>query len=201
MMETLWTNNGSFYGGYRTRTFAEVFPTYTDFLDFYKNGAFPQTVTEQHTEWGGDIHTVYYLLLSRYANHRVASSDEERFKFDLMATIFKYGPTWAKKLEIQYRLCSLTADEIQAGSEAIYNSADHPGKALDNDNEILKGVNQQNRTRYVKSKVEAYGQLWATITADVTEEFLSKFKKLFTIDVYPSDNLWYEIPAEYGGDN
>ena len=49
--------------------------------------------------------------------------------------------------------------------------------------------------------MEAYGQLWETITADVTEQFMTKFKKLFTIDVYPSDNLWYEIPAEYGGDN
>ena len=67
-----------------------------------------------------NITTVYYLLFARYASNHINSDYPEQWKMKIMSTIFKYGPTWAKRLQIQEKVRDMTDDEILKGDIAIY---------------------------------------------------------------------------------
>lgn len=184
----LWTANDSMFGNFQTKTFQEVWDNADDFVAFYKdNGGIPVTIAPDTT-----AKILYYLLYSRYGNDPIASSDVNRFKWQVMSTIFKYGPTWEKRLEIQEELRDLTLEELQSGTLAVTNNALNPGNKLSKDDELIKNVNQQSRTNYKKGKVEAYAQLAALLETDVTESFLAKFKPLFIKVAMPGIDLWYE---------
>lgn len=184
----------SVYGNYRTRTFNDIYPTFDDFKDdtaIYNsiglNPNFKETTNQ----------TLFYLLSARYGNSSVANSDESQFKLKLFSTIFQYGPTWEKRLSIQTDLRALTEDELLTGNKAIYNHSFNPSTAPSTDTlDELPTINDQNVTKYKKSKMDAYANLMALLEKDVTEEFMNKFKKLFLIIVEPQLPLWYLTELE-----
>lgn len=179
-------NGSSLYGNYRTRTFANIYTSVEDFLSDYKEVRIPQKLTDELAA------TLYYLLYARYGNSNIASSDETQFKYKVFSTIFMYGPAWQKRLELQEKLMGLTDDELMRGSTAIHNTALNPSQAPSTQTlEELTYINQQNATKYKRSKLEAYASLYALIETDVTEEFIGKFKKLFLTVVAPEEPLWY----------
>lgn len=179
-------SNRSLYGNYRTRTFSDIWTKYEDFKAYYDADYLPKKITEQ------SLKTLYFLLYSRYGNSSIANSDENQFKAGVLATIFMYGPTWEKRLEIQDKLRALSENEIITGGSAIYNSALNPGTApTTQTTEELNFINQQNTTKYKKSKLEGYAMLTDLLQTDVTKEFLDRFKKLFITVVQPQEPLWY----------
>lgn len=171
----------SLYGNFRTRTFCEIFPDLETFKAEYQ--ATPLVSID-------NVDQLYYLLYARYGNSNIASSDENQFKYKLWSTIFMYGPTWEKRLEVQQKLRALTDDEIRAGGNAVHNTALNPGTTPPAD-EVLSYINQQNTTKYKKSMLEGYATLLTLLETDVTEDFISKFKKLFLTVVNPELPLWY----------
>ena len=180
-------NGSSLYGNYRTRTFVDIFPKVTDFTHGYTYSEFPLAFLDIKK-----LNLIYYLLYARYGNSSIASSDENQFKYKLYSTVFMYGPTWEKRLEIQEKLRNLTDDEILKGSTAIYNSAINPSAAPTTQTlDELNYINSQNTTKHKKSKLEGYAILENLLKTDVTEEFISKFKKLFITIVEPELPLWY----------
>lgn len=184
-------NGSSLYGNFRTRTFSDIYTELDVFKDEYRSNGIPITVSD------ANIVTLYYLLYARYGNSCIASSDENQFKYKLFSTIFMYGPAWQKRLEIQQKLLNLSDDEIIKGTTAIYNSALNPGQLPTTQTlEELEYINQQNTTKYKKSKLEAYAALYPLIETDVTEEFIEKFKKLFITVVEPQLPLWYETEGD-----
>lgn len=108
---------GSLYGNYRQLRFTDVYDDVTDFLADYKDIGIPTSISDQSAT------TLFYLLYSKYGNGVIASSDLTRFKYRLFATIFQYGPTWEKRLDIQEKLRNLSDAEIMTGSRQIYNKA------------------------------------------------------------------------------
>lgn len=179
-------NGSSLYGNYRTRTFTDIYGDLDLFLEEYAECGIPVVLEET------SLRTLYYLLYARYGNSNIASSDETQFKYKLFSTIFMYGPAWQKRLDIQTKLIELEDDEILVGATAIYNSALNPESAPSTQTlEELNYINQQNVTKYKKSKLEAYSILTELIKTDVTEQFIGKFKKLFITIVEPELPLWY----------
>ena len=181
-------NNGaSLYGNFRTRTFTDIFTSVDEFKENYTSCGIPATINDTN------LTTLFYLLYARYGNSNIASSDETQFKYKLFSTIFMYGPSWQKRLDLQTKLIGLTDDEIVKGSTAIYNSALNPSSAPSTQTlEELNYINSQNTTKYKKSKLEGYAALYALIETDITEEFIGRFKKLFITIVEPELPLWYE---------
>ena len=180
------------YGLYRTNSFVEEFPTADDFLDFFNNNeAFVPDISE------ASARTIYYLLYARYGDCHIAMSDYQRFKYSVLSIIFQYGPTWEKRLEIQDSIRRLSLSDLQDGTLAVTNLAKNPGNKLHTDDELIKNVNEQSRTKYKKSKLDAYAQLYALLETDVTEEFLDKFKKLFNKFGDPTDLLGYYTKEEF----
>lgn len=178
-------SNDSYYGNYRTRTFAEIYPEALEFVSDY-NDIFPQTMNES------DLVKIYYLLLARYMNSHIVNSDENQFKVKLASIIFSFGPTWSKKLEIQDKLRKMSESELITGSKAIYNHSYNPSTAPSTATmEELLTIDDQNTQTHKKGKLEAYSFLWQLLATDVTSEFISKFKTLFIQIAQPDYPLWY----------
>ena len=178
--------NKSLYGNYRQVKFTDVYPDVATFLSDYTSNGIKTTISRESAT------TLYYLLYSRYGNSVIASSDTNRFKYDLFGTIFSYGPTWEKKLDIQEKLRNLTDDELFTGATQIYNHAYNPGTAPStNTLDELPAINEQNTSKYKKDKMSGYAMLVSLLDTDVTESFISKFKKLFITVVQPELPLWY----------
>lgn len=187
------------YGNYRNRKFNDIWPELEGFqsdYDEFNTGIIDNSISDDA------VATLFYLLSSQYGNSTIASANEYQFKMKVFATIFMYGPTWEKRLEIQKNIRNLDLEEIQKGGKAVYNTALNPAQPVSggqgtssgegmNTLDELTYINQQNTTNYKKSLPEAYAILWDLLETDVTLEFLDKFKKLFLKVVTPEVPLWY----------
>ena len=187
--------SGSLYGQDRTKTFSDTWESVDKFILDYKNIGIPATISEENAS------TLYYLLYSRFANSHIESSDPNRFKYNLFAIIWQYGPTWEKKLEIQSKLRGLNDNQILEGARQIYNNASNPSNNPENftDNE-LQFINNQNVTKNRKGKLEGYALLMGLLEDDVTENFLRRFNKLFKLIVMPELPLLYKSEGEEEND-
>lgn len=179
--------NKSLYGKYyRQVTFTDVWEDVNSFINDYNSNGIETTISRQTAT------TLYYLLYSRYGNSVIASSDTNRFKYDVFATIFSYGPTWEKRLELQEKLRDISDDDLFTGATQIYNHAYNPGTSPSTSTlDELPAINEQNTSKHRKDKLSAYAMLISLLETDVTESFLNKFRKLFLIIVQPELPLWY----------
>ena len=160
----------------QTKTFNEIWANYTTFSTDFNTSPFNGIITANNLE------ILYYLLYAKFGNSFITNLDENQWKFKVFSTIWKYGPAWEKKLEIQANLkaLELDSDTLLQGAKAIYNKALNPEtepstSALTE----LTYINEQTTTNYEKSKMDALNQLWNLISTDVTESFLERFAPLF----------------------
>ena len=110
------------------------------------------------------------------------------------STIFQFGPTWEKRLDIQSKLRGMNETDILTGSKQINDHAYNPSTEPSGPNVVngeITSVNEQSKIKYTKSKVDAYASLYAMLETDVTEDFLGRFKGLFLTIVEPEYPLWY----------
>lgn len=178
------------YGNFPNRTFADIFPDLDVFMTEYKNsGLYADPNKMEDT----NITTLYYLLYARYGNSVISSYDETQFMYKVFSTMFMYGPTWEKRLYIQGKVRTLDENQIIIGSKRINNRSYNPSTAPTTDtlNELTT-INEQVTDGWKKSLLEGYANLMALVDTDVTEEFISKFKKLFITVVEPNLPLWYK---------
>lgn len=185
------------YENNRTRTFSQIFPKYSDFKEIYNNIGIPTIISDVDDEKGGcSLKTLYYLLLARYANSPISSSDETRFKLNVFELVFRFGPTWEKNLSIQERLRNMSDDELLEGSKQLYNHANNPSTAPTTDTtDELDYIDDQNVTKTRKGKLDGYGLLMALLREDVTGKFIGKFKDLFNTKGKELP-LWYVTEIE-----
>ena len=142
----------------------------------------------------GTMTTLYYLLWARYASSHIRSDYPQQWKMKLMMTVFEYGPTWSKRLEIQEKVRNMSDDEIQKGTIMTYNSAMNPDGAPTTDTwDTLQGINSQNKNLYQRGKLDSYAYIDQILKTDVTREFIEKFKKFFDIMASPGMKLEYDL--------
>ena len=142
----------------------------------------------------GTMTTLYYLLWARYASSHIRSDYPQQWKMKIMMTVFEYGPTWSKRLEIQEKVRNMSDDEIQKGTIMTYNSAINPDGAPTTDTwDTLQGINSQNKNLYQRGKLDSYAYIDQILKADVTRDFIEKFKKFFDIMAAPGMKLDYDL--------
>lgn len=164
-----------------TETFYEIYDTFDKFKSDYNSIGYPTTTLTET-----NLQTVYNLLYAEYGLDEIANMTQEQFKFRLFGIIFKYGPTWQKKLEIQANLRGISETDLLVGSKAIYNRALNPEtQPKTGDLDEIDYINEQNTTNYKKSKMDAYMQLWNLLATDVTSDFINKFRTLFKTFINP----------------
>ena len=181
---------------YSTIKFTDVWDDVNKFKTDLAGSPFANAISSTNPD---NVTLVYYLLYARYGNNPIANEDVNQWKFKIFSVIFQYGPTWEKKLDIQAKLRGITDADLLIGSKAIYNSAVNPSTAPSTGSlEELTYINGQNTTNYKKSKMDAYAQLLELLEVDVTEDFLSKFKKCFKVFVAPEKPLIYVEEVDEG---
>lgn len=191
------TMNEMLWGNYTNRKFRNIFPNYESFENTYLSDCpelLPKNFKPDQNNHYPDIKLTYILLLSYYGNSTVANDDENQFKFKLFSTIFRYGPTWKMRTDIQDKLRAINLDDDswREGGFNILNTSVNPStQPANNSEQILETINQQNTSRYKKGKLAAYGELYALLKTDVVGEYIDKFKKLFLQVVEPQLPLWY----------
>lgn len=179
----------SLYGNYRQVKFTDIYPDAETFVTDYTSSAIPTTISNATAT------TLYYLLYSRYGNSVIASSDTNRFKYDLFATIFSYAPTWEKRMEVQEKLRELSDAELFTGQTTINNHSYNPSTVPSTSTlDELTTINEQVTQKGKRDKLTAYVELSRALWTDVTEQFLDKFQKLFLIILQPELPLWYATP-------
>lgn len=142
----------------------------------------------------GTMTTLYYLLWARYASSHIRSDYPQQWKMKLMMTVFEYGPTWSKRLEIQEKVRNMSDDEIQKGTITTYNTAMNPDGAPTTETwDTLQGINSQNKNLYQRGKLDSYAYIDQILKTDVTREFVEKFKKFFDIMASPGMKLDYDL--------
>lgn len=179
------------YGNYITKKFDDVFPDLESFITSYNNQGLQTALSEV------EMTNIYYLLLAEYKNSHIANSDENQFIFKVFSTIWQYAPTWAKKIEYQGKIRSLTDPELLEGAKSIYNHSYNPSTAPSTSTlEELETIDDQNTTNYKRSKLDAYFQASQYLEQDFTKEFLDKFRKLFIRIAEPNMPLFYGDVSE-----
>lgn len=183
---------------YDTKLFTEIWESAADFKTEFLASPFASSISSTSPD---NVTTLYYLLYARYGNSPICNMDENQFKYKIYSTIFQYGPTWEKRLDIQAKLRALTEADLMTGAKAIYNSAYNPSTAPTTGSlEELEYINGQNTTNYKKSKMEAYSILWELLKTDVTSAFLGKFRTCFKQFVKPEFTRIYVSEEDEGED-
>lgn len=178
--------SNNLYRHYRTRKFADIFPTVDDFVDYYENCGIPHRIDDS-------IEVLYYLLLAQYSNSAIASSDENRFKLKMMSIIFTYGPYWAKQDSIMQQIMELNIEDVINGNTVIHNIALNPAtEPGTQDTTEIPTINQQNVDKYRKGVLEGYNSLLSLLTNNYTEVFIAKFRDLFTYFPAPNSTLYWD---------
>lgn len=177
------------YYTHRHRSFANIFPSYEEFLEEYNDS--PLKVEGVNTQ------VLYYLLYAKHGNDPIANDDENQFMYRLFSIIYMYGPTWAKRLDVQEKIRALSEEDLLKGSIMFYGHALHDGGAPSTSAfEALPYIDNQNTAANKKSKLEGYAMLLSLLETDVTQEFLDRFQPLFVQFVVESPLLYEDIDID-----
>lgn len=175
---------------YNNLTFSQVFPTVEGFLADWASVGALNNIPEDKAQ------LTWYLLTARYSSTPIANQTPDLFKIKVFSTMFQYGPAWVKKLEIQENIRELDLSQLQLGNKTIYNRALNPDTAPSTDTlEEVTYINEQNVQKNIKSPLQAYNELKLILEEDVSEEYISKFKKYFR-NVVMSDNALLYVSEE-----
>lgn len=165
-----------------TMTFKDVFEDSDTFIAEFKTTPFYRTPVSTILN-DSTLELVFILLYNRYGNNQIINNSLNQFKSKLFGILWAVGPIWNQKLKIQEKLWSLGLEDtsdIYKGSTAIYNHAQHPETAPGTGtDEELTYINNQDVTKYKKSKLEGLMLLADTLNDRITEDFILKFRKLF----------------------
>lgn len=194
-MSNIMFDDGLFRS-YFTKKFSDFWDSADEFYEEWNEiGPFRGCMSDEETS----IKMIFYLLYAQYGNSHIANFDETQFKLRMWSTIFQYAPTWEKKLEYQKKIRELDDTEILIGATNIYNHSYNPSTVPSTQtlNE-LETIDDQNVTKFRKSKLEAYFQATQYLEQDFTKEFIDRFKPLFLKIVEGQEPLYYdEIEDEY----
>jgi len=168
---------------YNQKTFNGIYSNYTDF--FNDASLFSESVTLLEA----DYKLIWFRLTAYYGDNPINTYlNEPRWKMKLFSIINDYGPEWKRKLEIQNTLRTLSEDDILKNSTALYNHSWNPN--TEPSTEELDYINEQNVTKYKKSKMEGYVGLYTILRSDITANFIKKFQKLFSKFALPDKPLY-----------
>ena len=179
---------------YNTMIFSDVWDDSEDFKADYKASALYDyepavgtTPEKLHNSLSDSkIDTLFALLYAYYGSSPIANRNVEQWKYKVYTVIFQYGPIWQKELDIQDKLRGLSEADILQGAKAIYNHARNDGTAPGTGTiEELEYLDDQSTSINKKSKMVGYAELLSVIRSNVTNNFLLKFRKLFTVVVTP----------------
>jgi hypothetical protein len=176
---------------YFVPTFLEIFDDSDSFVNGYKASPLYNNELTDAT-----LVVIYSLLVAKYGKNPIANKDSDLFKNKVYSVLFKYGPTWNKKLDLQKKLRALTDTELMLGTTTIYNRASNPEQAPTTDTlDELTYINDQNTQKFKKNKSQAYAELYSILRDDITDSFINQFRYCFR-NIVAGDYVYMEEEEE-----
>lgn len=189
----MWDNlNQELFTQQYTRTFSQIYPTYEEFAGDWANTGLPNTLLNSSS-----LKHIYILLMGEYASSSIMSFSEDQFKLRLFTLIMSYGGQWEREFAMQQELLKMSDEDLMISSKAIYNTSLNPSEAPTTDTLTeLTTINQQNVTKHVRSKLDAYALLESLLNADLTKQFIKRFDHLFVRVLRTNQPLYYRTSED-----
>ena len=172
-----------------TMSFSNIYDDYETFISDYNTFKDLTQINFKNTEF---LKHIYLILMGEYASSSISNMSVDQFKIRFWTRVNQYGPQYERELEIQKDLINLTEKDLETSSSVIYNSAINPANTVeDPSSTLIKELNTQNTTFHKRSKLDAYAYLKSLLDKNLSSEFVSKFKGLFTY-IYVGPELYYK---------
>lgn len=115
--------------GFETRLFNDIYTDLEQFQEAWDNDFQVLTnvvggTTDRDPKAYEASSLIYYLLSAQYGNSPIANSSENQFKLKLFSTVFKFAPTWLKKLDVQEAIRELDLDSIRVSMKNVSKGSD-----------------------------------------------------------------------------
>lgn len=172
--------------------FTDIWNDSTGFINEYRDsGLNKATMTDE------SLNILYYQLYAKHGGDHIKYRDLHQWKYMCFSIIFNEGVKWQTARVKQNELESLTENEILFGGKSTTNRSSNPSVANQtNDNDDgLATIDDQNVSINKMNKAVAYAG-YITTLKDVTTAFISKFDKLFSINVFDPGMVIYENEEE-----
>lgn len=184
------------FGKGLTPKFSDIFPDFETFSTMYDENKLKQ-INDTNTLSAPALENLYYLLYARYGDRSIAYFDINQFVYALFAVVFMYGPTWERRLDLQSKIRGLTEEDIITSDSSSQTHAYNPSTL---DTEEINYINEQNKTKRTRSKIEGLALASSLLEKDVSRDFLDKFASLFRRGVINICPIWYETPMGFPED-
>lgn len=172
-----------------TMSLDDIYSDYETFINDFNTFKDLQQISFKNAEF---LKHIYLILLGEYASSSISNMSVDQFKIRFWTRVNQYGPQYERELEIQKDLIGLTEKDLEESSSVIYNSAINPASTVeDPSSTLIKELNTQNTTFHKRSKLDAYAYLKSLLDKNLSSEFVSKFKGLFTY-IYAGPQLYYK---------
>ena len=183
--------NLQFLPQYNQKLFCDIWDNAADFVsDMTASPLYDNEITTTQ------LSTIFYLLFAKYGNNPIASFDENNFKLKVASIIIAHAPNLFKKVAVQKSLRGLSLDDLQAGLKNTQNRAlnDAAQPSTDTDDD-LPYINEQVVNKSKRSVLDAYSYLLSILRSNAFDEFVNRFKPLFS-RVVDNQNPWLYISDE-----
>ena len=180
----------NYYNKPISKTFIQAFPTFESFFEVWKKSPF---FTEKFTE--NDLHDIYNHLLATYYNWHFIYLDDLGISLNVFHIIEEYYPNVKVRLELAEELRTLTVDEFTKSGLRISSTGANPKieTAMD---DLIQLVDSQNVDFQVKSKEQALRTKFSSLIDGIFEDFIERFRPLFTKLYNGLTDYIYENPVE-----
>lgn len=122
---------------------------------------------------------LYDLFLNKFVNCSIAYDTKEIFKHRFKMILVDNIKEYVRRKQIIDGLYNLTDDEITIINKYIHNYANNPNITVSDVFEELPYITQQDNSKQIMSKLDAYANYLNYILPYGNMEFLRKFEKLF----------------------
>ncbi len=126
-----------------------------------------------------DLKDIYNHLLAQYYNWHFVYLDDLGISLNVMHIIHDYYPNCKERLKLVKDLRDLTLDDFKKSGIMINSQGQNPKieTAMD---ELIDLVDGQNASFQLKSEEQALRSKFSSLYDGVMDEFIDRFKNLFT---------------------
>lgn len=174
---------------YDTKLFNEIWDDSTEFKADYNT--YETGIGNLNKVDDKYVVLTWQLLASKFANTPIRSASVSQFKLAVFAIMASEAPTWARRLELQNSVRSLTEADLLAGETQINNRAENPDEnPTTSTMDELTYINVQTATKQKRSKMQAYALLDSLLQDDLCETYVHRFNSLFKRVLVPAQYIY-----------
>jgi len=180
-----------------SKRFIDAFPEFKDEngTEIYFWEAWQQSPFYDNSLTEADLKDIYDHLLAAYYNWHFVYLDDLGIVLNVMHLIHDYFPNVKERLALVDQMRQLSIDEFAKSGIMIDSQAANP-KIKTQMDELVDLVDSQNASFQIKSKEQTLKAKFLALYDGVMDEFIDRFKPLFTKLYAGVTSYIYQNPIE-----